>query len=135
VVVTVIGSWTSLEGDQCVLGRDGDDRDSAIFLKVEPPHGHHSKGGYQGRPLAPGMRLATYTRHDDVCPDQIILTVSGDVAGVTVTLSDRRSDRLTLYSFPTYPGVGLAALVYPRNLDIHRIDLLNASGEPLPDRL
>jgi hypothetical protein len=31
--------------------------------------------------------------------------------------------------------VRLAALVYPRNLDIHRIDLLDASGEPLPDRL
>jgi hypothetical protein len=81
------------------------------------------------------MRLASYTRHDDVGPDQIILRVAGDVAGVTVTLSDGRLDRLMLYSDPTHTGVGLAALVYPRDLDIHRIDLLDASGEPLPDRL
>jgi hypothetical protein len=81
------------------------------------------------------MRLATYTRHDDVGPDQIILRVAGDVAGVRVTLSDGRRHRLTLYSDPTHTGVGLAALVYPRDVDIHRIDLLDAPGEPLPDRL
>jgi hypothetical protein len=44
-------------------------------------------------------------------------------------------ERLTLYSDPTHPGVGRAALVYPRNLDIHRIDLSDASGELLPYRL
>jgi len=52
-----------------------------------------------------------------------------------VTLSDARRDRLMLYSDPTHTGVGLAALVYPQDLDIHRIDLLDASGDPLPDRL
>jgi hypothetical protein len=134
-VMTVIGSGTSLEGDRWVLGTDGDDDDPATFLEVETPHGHHSKGGYAGPPLSPGMRLATYTRHDDVGPDQIILRVAGDVAGITVTLSNGRHDRLTLYSDPTHPGVGLTALVYPRNVDIHRIDLSDASGEPLPDRL
>jgi hypothetical protein len=133
--VTVIGSGTSLEGDRWVLGTDGDDSDPVTFLEVQTPSGHHSKGGYGSRSLAPGWRLATYTRHDDVGPDQIILRVAGDVAGVTVTLSDGRRERLTLYSHPTHPGVGIAALVYPRNLDIHRIDLLDASGEPLPDRL
>jgi hypothetical protein len=133
--VTVIGSGTSLEGDRWVLATDGDDGDPITFLEVETPNGHHSKGGYQGPPLSPVMRLASYTRHDDVGPDQIILRVAGDVAGVTVTLSDGRLDRLMLHSDPTHTGVGLAALVYPRDLDIHRIDLLDASGEPLPDRL
>ena len=133
--MTVIGSGTSLEGDRWVLATDGDDGDPITFLEVETLNGHHSKGGYQGPPLSPGMRLATYTRHDDVGPDQIILRVAGDVAGVTVTLSDGRRDRLTLHSCPTHPGVGHAALVYPRDVDIHRIDLLDASGEPLPDRL
>jgi len=133
--MTVIGSGTSLEGDRWVLATDSDDGDPITFLEVETPNGHHSKGGYQGPPLSPGMRLATYTRHDDVGPDQIILRVAGDVAGVKVTLSDGRLDRLTLYSDPTHTGVGLAALVYPRDLDIHRIDLLDASGEPLQDRL
>jgi hypothetical protein len=52
-----------------------------------------------------------------------------------VTPSASRRDRLTLYSDPTHPGVGLAVLVYPRNLDVHRINLLDASGERLPDRL
>jgi hypothetical protein len=134
-VMTVIGSGTSLEGDRWVLGRDSHDGDSYTYLEVETPSGHHSKGGYGSPPLEPGMRLGTYTRHDDVGPNQIILSVAGDVAGVTVTLSDGRCDRLTLYSDPTHADVRLAALVYPRDLDIHRIDLLDASGEPLPDRL
>jgi len=118
-----------------VLGRDFYDGFSYTYLEVETPEGHHSKGGYGSPPLEPGMRLGTYTGHDDVSPDQIILRVADDVSGVTVTLSDGRRDRLTLYSDPTHTGVGLAALVYPRDLDIHRIDLSDASGEPLPDRL
>ena len=83
----------------------------------------------------PGWRLETCTQHDDVGPNQIILGVAGDVARVIVTLSDGRRDRLMLYSDPTYRGVRLAALVYPRNLDMHRVDLLDASGGPLADRL
>jgi hypothetical protein len=122
--VTVIGSGTSLEGDRWVLGRDSHDGGSVTYLEVETLNGHHSKGAYGSPPLPPGWRLATYTRHDDVSPDQIILRVAGDVAGVTVTLSDGLRDRLRLYSDPTHTGVGLAALVYPRDLDIHRIDLL-----------
>lgn len=81
------------------------------------------------------MRLGTYTGHDDTGPDQIILRVAEDVSDVTVTLSNGRRERLTLYSDPTHTGVRLAALVYPRDRDIQRIDLLDASGEPLPDRL
>jgi hypothetical protein len=134
-VMTVIGSGTSLEGDRWVLGRDVHDGFSYTYLDVETPNGHHSKGGYGSPPLAPGWRLETCTQHNDVGPDQIILGVAGDVARVVVTLSDGRRDQLTLYSDPTHADVRLAALVYPRDLDIHRIDLLDASGEPLPDRL
>jgi hypothetical protein len=93
---------------------------------VETPNGHHSKGGNGSLPLATGWRLETSTQHDDVGPNQIILGVAGDVAAVTVTLSDGRRDRLTLYSDPTYTDVRLAALVYPRDLDVHRIDTLGA---------
>ena len=46
----------------------------------------------------------TYTRHDDVGPDQIILRVAGDVARATVTLSNGRDERLTLFLHPTHPG-------------------------------
>ena len=46
-----------------------------------------------------------------------------------VTLSDGRRDQLTLYSDPTHTGVGLAALVYPRDLDIHRIFNHSAATE------
>ena len=98
-------------------------------------NGHHSKGGYGSLPLSPGMRLGTCTQHDNVGPDQIILGVADDVSVVVVTLSDGRRERLMLYSDPAHPGVSFAALVYPRNLDIHRIDLLDALGERLPDRL
>ena len=133
--MTVIGTGTSLEGDRWSLVTDVGDDDPIMWLEVMTPSGHHSKGGYGSRSLASAWRLATYTGHDDVGPDRVILRVAGDVAGVTVTLSDGRRERLTLYSHPTHPGVGIAALVYPRDLDIHRIDLLDASGGPLPDRL
>lgn len=133
--MTVIGSGTSLEGDRWVLETDLDDDNPVTWLGVETPNGHHSKGGYGSPPLEPGMRFATYTGHDDVGPDQIILTVAGDVARATVTLSNGRRERLRLFPHPNHPGVMLAALVYPRHLDIHRIDLLDASGESLPDRL
>ena len=108
---------------------------SYTHLEVVTPDGHHSKGGDGSPPLEPGMRIGTYTGHEDTGPDQLIRRVADDVSDVTVTLSDGRRERLTLYSDPTHPGVGLAALVYPRDLDIHRIDLSAASGEPLPDRL
>lgn len=132
--MTVIGSGASLEGDRWSLVTDVGE-DPAMWLAVETPSGHHSKGGYGLSSLEPGIRLGTYTRQDDAGPAQIILSVADDVSGVTGTLSDGRRERLTLYSEPTHPGAGLAALVYPRNLDIHRIDLSDASGEPLPDRL
>jgi hypothetical protein len=80
-----------------------------------------------GWPATPGTT--------NVGPDQIILRVAGDVTRATVTLSNGRDERLTLFPHPIHPGVMLAALVYRRNLDIHRIDLLDTSGEPLPDRL
>ena len=92
--MTVIGSGTSIEGDRWVLGWDGHDGGSVTYLEVETPNGHHSKGGYGSPPLPPGWRLATYTRHDESGPDQLILRVAGEVAGVTVTLSDGRRDRL-----------------------------------------
>ena len=133
--MTVIGSGTSLEGDRWVLGRDVYDGFSYTYLEVETPSGHHSKGGYGSPPLEPRMRLGTYTGHDDIGPDHIILRGADDVPGVTVTLSDGRRERLLLYSDLTHPGVSLAAPVNPRNLDIHRIDLSAASGESLPDRL
>jgi hypothetical protein len=55
--MTVIGSGTSLEGDRWVLVTDVDDDDPVMWLEVETPNGHHSKGGYGSPPLSPGMRL------------------------------------------------------------------------------
>lgn len=76
-----------------------------------------------------------YTGHDDGCPDQIIIRVADDVDALILTLSDGRRVEVTLFSDPTHPGVRLAALVYPRNLDIRRIDLLDVGGHLLSDRL
>jgi len=50
------------------------------------------------------MRLATYTRHDDEGPDQIILRVADDVDALIVTVSDGRRVALTLFSDPTHRG-------------------------------
>lgn len=133
--MTVIGSGTSAEGDQWALSSEGSVQDPLTMLEVRTPTGHRSKGGYGGPPLSPGTRLDTYTGHDDECPDQIILRVADDVDALIVTLSDGRRVEVTLFSDPNHPGVRLAALVYPRNLDIHRIDLLDVGGHLLSDRL
>jgi hypothetical protein len=112
--MTVIGSGTSAEGDRWALLSEGDARDPLTALEVRTPTGHHSKGGYQGPPLSPGMRLAKYTRSDDEGPDQIILRVADDADAAIVTLSDGRRDEVTLFSDPTRPEVRPAALVYPK---------------------
>ena len=82
---------------------------------------------YQG-PAEPGDAAGNLHPTRRRGPDQIILRVAGDVAGVTVTLSDGRHDRLMLNSDPTHTGVVPAALVYPRDLALPRIAHLHASG-------
>lgn len=86
--MTVIGSGPSAEGNLWTLATAGDDQDPLWLLEVRTPSSHRSRGGYGGPPVSPGMRLSTYTGHEDVGPDQIILRVRDDVAAVTVTLSD-----------------------------------------------
>ena len=132
--VTVIGSGTSREGDRWILTATGDDVDPGVMLKVGTSSGHHSGGGYYGHSPSDEEMVSTYTRHDDVGPDQIIIRVTAGVHGVIVTLSDGRRDRLSVYPDPTHSGGGYAVLVYPRELDIHRIDLEDANGWPMPFR-
>jgi len=74
--MTVIATGTSLEGDRWSLVTDVRDHDPVMWLEVETPSGHDSKGGYGSLPLEPGMRLGTCTGHDDVGPDQVILRVA-----------------------------------------------------------
>jgi hypothetical protein len=57
--VAVIGTGTSLEGDRGSLVTDVGDDDPVMWLEVETPSGHHSKGGYGSLPQEPGMRLGT----------------------------------------------------------------------------
>ncbi len=103
--MTVIGSGPSAEGNLWTLATAGDDQDPLWLLEVRTPSSHRSRGGYGGPPVSPGMRLSTYTGHEDVGPDQIILRVRDDVAAVTVTLSDGPTGRpadsaLTSFSAP-----------------------------------
>ena len=63
--MAVIGTGTSLEGDRWSRVTDVEDDDPVMWLEVETPSGHHSTGGYGSLPLEPGMRLGTYTGHDD----------------------------------------------------------------------
>ena len=39
-----------------------------------------------------------------------------------------------VHDIPAVPTVRVAALVFPRHLDIHRVDLFAADGAPLDDQ-
>jgi hypothetical protein len=73
------------------------------------------------------------TGGDDAGPSTLILALRADVRAAVVLLSDGMRKDLRLHALRDRDDVRLGALVFPRRLDVHRIDLYDASGERLPD--
>ena len=46
-------------------------------------------------------------------------------------MSDGTREDLVLHSLDDEPGLRIGVLVYPRRLDIHRVDLVGHAGAPL----
>jgi hypothetical protein len=70
---------------------------------------------------------------DEAGPCTLSLAVRADVRAVVVLLSDGTREDLQLYPVPGRTDIRAAALVHPRRLDVHRIDLYDAHGDRLPE--
>ena len=89
-------------------------------------------GGGCGGTVPPTERVNTYWGAAEAGPRALIARVAADVRAVVVTLSDGTREDLVLHRLPGHEGVRVAVLVYPRRLDVQRIDVVDASGEPVP---
>jgi hypothetical protein len=130
----VVGTGCSAEGDRWTLTVDDFDRSVLTMLHVQTVDGRRQAAG-SGSLLEPGRRFSTWTGLDDEGPHRILVFVSSDVRAVVATLSDGTREDLTLHAASKLGEVRVAALVYPRRLDLHRLVLLDRDGAELPDEI
>jgi hypothetical protein len=127
----VVGTGCSAEGDRWTVTVDGSAR---TILDVQTFDGRRQVAG-SGSLLEPGRRFSTWTGLDDEGPHRILVFVSSDVRAVVATLSDGTREDLTLHSASELGAVRVAALVYPRRLDLHRLVLRDRDGAELHDEI
>jgi hypothetical protein len=135
--MSVIASGCSADGDMWHLDVDVD-RDTgelATGVTIELPDGSRPwGGGCAGPPVPPGRHISTYSGAADFGPRTFIARVTADVRALIVTLSDGTREDLQLHGDIAEFGARIGVLVYPRDLDIHRLDVIGANGESLsPD--
>ena len=65
-------------------------------------------------------------------PHLMVLRVAVDVRATVATLSDGTSEDLRLHGDVNQLGVRVAVLIYSRELDLHRLVLLDHHGQELP---
>jgi hypothetical protein len=126
---TAAGEHWSLTSEPSPLGRH-------LGVEVTSADGHPYWGTgciLGGGPQQDPVHLTTGS--DDDGPSTLTLAVRADVRAVVVLLSDGTREDLRLHPVPDRTDIRAAALVYPRRLDVHRIDLYDARGTRLPDTL
>jgi hypothetical protein len=131
--VTVLAAGRTVEGDRWELSVAPSPLGLTASVAVTSVAGHRYWGtgcGLTG-PLATGPSVMT-TGSDDSGPATLLLQVPADVRAVVVRLSDGTREDLVLHPLPGRPD-RLAVLVFPRHLDVHRIDRHDATGALLPD--
>jgi hypothetical protein len=99
---------------------------------VELPDGSRPwGGGCGGPPVGPGRPITTYSGAADVGPRTFIARVTDEVRAVIITMSDGTREDIKLHGDISEFGAHIGVLVYPRHLDIHRVDLIGTNGEEL----
>ena len=94
--------------------------------------GHSQWGmGCGGPATHHGERVNVFVGVGDRGPRMFIARVTSDVRAVVVTLSDGTREDLVLYGNHEQLGARIAVLVYRRDLDIHRVDLVGFDGATL----
>lgn len=132
VTVLAIGSGT--DGCTWELDVSGDRRELVTMVNVTLADGQTPWGtGCAGPPVYPGSRLNVCTGSADEGPRTFIARVTPDVRAVVVMLSDGTREDLVLHRDVDSLGARIGVLVYPRELDIHRVDLADNDGSPLPE--
>jgi hypothetical protein len=133
--MSVIASGYSADGDMWHLdvAVDRDTGELATEVMIELPDGSRPwGGGCVGPPVPPGRHISTYSGAADFGPRTFIARVSADVRALIVTLSNGTREDLQLHGDIAEFGARIGVLVYPRNLDIHRLDVIGTNGEALP---
>ena len=133
-LMSVIASGYSVDGDMWHLDAAVDRVTGELFTSVmiELPDGSRPWGGGCGGPsVATGRNITTYSGAADFGPRTFIARVNAEVRALVVTLSDGTREDLQLRGDITEFGARIAVLVYPRHLDIHRLDVVGTNGEPL----
>jgi hypothetical protein len=108
--------------------------DLVTLVNVRLADGSAVWGGGCGGGVPPAERLRTYAGAGDTGPRTFLARVATEVRAVVVTLSDGSRQDLVLHAVPDELRLRVGVLVYPRALDIHRVDLVGHDGEALsPD--
>jgi hypothetical protein len=132
--MTVVASGRTDEADswQLRVSTSADTGHLVTMVDIKLADGTNLWGGGCGGVLPPDKRLSTYFGGSDTGPRTFIARVTSDVRAVVVVLSDGSREDLVLHTVDDAPGLKVGVLVYPRSLDIHRVDLVGHNGEPLP---
>lgn len=132
--MTAIASGYSADGDIWHLDAalDRGTGELATGVTIELPDGSRPwGGGCAGPPVAPGRHITTCSGVSDFGPRTFIARVTAEVRALVVTLSDGTREDLQLHGDISEFGARIGVLVYPRHLDIHRLDLIDTNGEKL----
>ena len=132
--MTALTDGRTAEGEHWTLVAERESTGWYVGVEVVSADGHPFWATgcmLPGPPQREAVNLTTGS--DDVGPSTLILALRADVRAAVVLLSDGTREDLGLHALPDRDDLRLAALVFPRRLDVHRIDLYDASGERLPD--
>ncbi|MEP6562353.1 MAG: hypothetical protein ABJD68_14910 [Nakamurella sp.] len=122
-------------GELWVLTAQPDRGRLRVMVQVTERDGRRWTSGSGGRPLPPGQRIATFVGRSGPSAHLVIVRVAPDVRAVVATLSDGGREDLRLHGDCGVLGVRIAVLVYPAELDLHRLELLDQLGNELPDTI
>lgn len=131
--MTVVASGRTVEADswQLRVSTDPDTGELISVVDIQLADGSTVWGGGCRDAVPPSTRLNTYFGAADTGPRIFIGRVTSEVRAVVVVLSDGTREDLVLHSLNDAPGLRIGVVVYPRRLDIHRVDVLGHAGEPL----
>jgi hypothetical protein len=122
-------------GEQWVLTAQPDRGRLRVMVRVTERNGNTWTSGSGGRPLPPGQRIATFVGRSGPSAHLVIVRVAPDLRAVVATLSDGSREDLRLHGDAGLLGVRIAVLVYPAELDLHRLEMLDQQGNELPDTI
>lgn len=122
-------------GERWTLTTDRTSHRHRTMVQVVETDGRRWGAGFGGPPLPPGRRLATFVGRSGAGAHLVIVRAAADVRAVVATLSDGSREDLSLHGDGAEFGARLAVLVYPAELDLHALVLLDGNGLELPDTI